>query len=177
MRTTAWETAPQIALRNCSKKAGQGGQHVHGFDEGAVCSQSRYFFFFAEGFCYSWGAIITMKDFSAFLDIRRYKNWVCKIGSWKNLSEDLSYQFFPEHGVLPFFSPPWSFRECWKPAAAVALDLSLMVVDGNCQWQVPTCSCLEEGMWHSGYTQSRGGWLLRLKSWLSSSYHAHDLSY
>ena len=45
MRTTAWETAPQIALRNCSKKAGQGGQHVHGFDEGAVCSQSRYFFF------------------------------------------------------------------------------------------------------------------------------------
>ena len=35
-----------------------------------------------------------MKDFSAFPDVRRYKNWVHKIDSWKILSEDLFCQFF-----------------------------------------------------------------------------------
>ena len=34
-----------------------------------------------------------MKDFSVFLDMRRYKNWVCKVISWEYLSEDLSCQF------------------------------------------------------------------------------------
>ena len=44
-----------------------------------------------------------MKDFSAFLDMRR-----CKIGLIKSspenirLSEDLFCQFFPEHRVLRF---------------------------------------------------------------------------
>ena len=28
MRTRAWETAPQIALRNCSKEATEEGQYV-----------------------------------------------------------------------------------------------------------------------------------------------------
>ena len=37
--------------------------------------------FFAEGFCWSPGAVVTMKDFSAFLDMRQCKNWSHKIGS------------------------------------------------------------------------------------------------
>ena len=40
-------------------------------------------YFFAKGFCWSKGAVFTIKDFSAFLDIRRYKNWAYNIASWK----------------------------------------------------------------------------------------------
>ena len=36
MRTTAWETAPQIALRNCSKEAIGKGQYIRDFGEGGV---------------------------------------------------------------------------------------------------------------------------------------------
>lgn len=36
-----------------------------------------------------------MKDFTAFLDIGRYKIGLIRIGSWKYLSEDLSYQSPP----------------------------------------------------------------------------------
>ena len=45
-----------------------------------------------------------MKDFSVFLDTRRY--WAHKIGSWKYLSESLFCQFFPEHRGPHFCSPP-----------------------------------------------------------------------
>ena len=53
---------------------------------GNTGNQALFFFFFAEGFCYSSEAIITMKDFSAFPDMRRYKSWAHKIGSWKDLT-------------------------------------------------------------------------------------------
>ena len=39
-----------------------------------------FFFFFFADFCYSQRAVITMKDFRDFLDIRRFKNWAHKIG-------------------------------------------------------------------------------------------------
>ena len=35
-----------------------------------------------------------MKDFIAFLDVRRCKNWARKISSWKYLFEDLFCQIF-----------------------------------------------------------------------------------
>ena len=31
-----------------------------------------------------------MKDFSVFLDMREYKNWAYKVGSWKYLSASFS---------------------------------------------------------------------------------------
>ena len=34
-----------------------------------------------QGFCYSQEADVTTKDVSAFLDMRKYKNWAHKIGS------------------------------------------------------------------------------------------------
>ena len=36
MKTVAWGTAPQIALRNCSKEAGGKGQYVYDFGEGRI---------------------------------------------------------------------------------------------------------------------------------------------
>lgn len=40
-----------------------------------------------------------VKDFSAFLDTKRYKNWARKSSSWEYLSEDLSCQ--PPRGPHP----------------------------------------------------------------------------
>ena len=47
-----------------------------------------------------------MKDFSAFLDMRRCKNWAHKIDSWKYLSEELFCRFFLEHRGPHLCSPP-----------------------------------------------------------------------
>ena len=46
---------------------------------------------FAEGCSWSPGAYVTMKDFSAFLDRRRYKDWTQE--NFLKISEDLFYQF------------------------------------------------------------------------------------
>ena len=45
MRTAAWEIAPQIALRNCSKEVGEAGKiSIHMiFDEGEYVQSSTYF--------------------------------------------------------------------------------------------------------------------------------------
>ena len=48
--------------------------------------------YFAESFCQSQVADVTMKDFSAFLDMRRCKDCPETI----YISEDLFGQFFPE---------------------------------------------------------------------------------
>ena len=79
MRTAAWETAFQIALRNCSKEVvGKDSIYVI-LVKGEYMQSSTYFF--AKVFCWSKGAVFTIKDFSAFLDIRRYKNWAYNIAS------------------------------------------------------------------------------------------------
>ena len=40
MRTIAWETAFQIALKNCSDKE-RGGQYIRDFGEGGTCNQAH----------------------------------------------------------------------------------------------------------------------------------------
>ena len=72
MRTVAQEMAPQIALRNCSREATGKGRYICDFGEAHI---------FAEGYCWLRGAGITMKDFTAALDMRRYKSWTRKIRS------------------------------------------------------------------------------------------------
>ena len=47
-----------------------------------------------------------MKYFSAFLDMRRCKNWAHKICSWKYLSEELFCQFLLKHRGPHLCSPP-----------------------------------------------------------------------
>ena len=50
MRTAAWETAPQIALRNCPKEAGEAGKgSIYTIlMKGNTCNQAHIF---PEGFC------------------------------------------------------------------------------------------------------------------------------
>ena len=43
MRTITWETASQIALRNCSEVGlGGGGQHIYDFGEGVYVQPSTH---------------------------------------------------------------------------------------------------------------------------------------
>ena len=64
MRTTAWETASQIVLRNFSVKVGSWGESACDFGEGSLCSQAHIL---VEGYCKSQGTDILVNDFSAFL--------------------------------------------------------------------------------------------------------------
>ena len=92
-------------------------------------------------------AVITMKDFSALLDMRRYKNWAHKISSWKYLTIWRPALTVPVPAPQPqprvpyFCSPPWTPFSGWRrPAAAATHDLTLVEVDGKCPWQVAICS-------------------------------------
>ena len=77
MRTLARETAPQIVLRNCSKEEGVGGKvSVHVILVKGVYRQSSTFsllLLFCRFLLVTRNRII-IKDFSAFLGVRRYKN-------------------------------------------------------------------------------------------------------
>ena len=120
MRTAAWETASQVALRNCSKEAG--GKVMWLWWRGSTCHQALIFpdvSISLMTLLLGTRRVVTVKDFSAFLDMKRNKNWTHTISSWKHPSEDLSCQFFPDHRAPHFCSPPWTpFRRCWKSAAA-----------------------------------------------------------
>ena len=79
-----------------------------------------------------------MKDFSAFLDMRRCKNWPHEIFSWKYLTIwRLVLPVFPEHRVSCSWSPPWApFRGC------CGQRLQWLMIDTPCRgrWQVPISS-------------------------------------
>ena len=82
-----------------------------------------------------------MKDFSAFLDMRRYKNRAHKISSWEYITiKGPSCQLPGAQSASFLLSPPSSLRGCWRSAAAVAHDLILVEADGKHPWQVPICS-------------------------------------
>ena len=97
---------------------------------GRTCNQAHIF---AESYCWSRGADITMKDFSSFPDTRRYENWAHKIFSWNFLTI-----WRPILPVFPRAQSTWFL--CWMPftgycrsAATAAHDLILVEVDGKCQ--------------------------------------------
>ena len=77
MRSAAWVTAPQIALRDCSEEVG----------ESIYVILVTVDFMPINNILFLWKVsasrekVITMEDFSAFLDIRRYKNWDHETGS------------------------------------------------------------------------------------------------
>ena len=94
MRTTVRETAAGIALRNCSKEVVGEGQSMCDFGERGICAINHIFF--QKVSCSLMKPLLVMrnscllKDFSAFLDVGRYKNWAHKI-----VSEDLSCHSTP----------------------------------------------------------------------------------
>ena len=77
-----------------------------------------------------------MKEFSAFIDLRRCKNWAHKISSGKYLTLQRPVLLaFPKHRVPGSWSLPWTpFRGWWRSATAAAPDLILVEVDGKCQF-------------------------------------------
>ena len=87
MRTAAQETASQIALRNCSKEAGRKISIYVILVKGEYMQPSTHFLQKVAASLVQVTASqqeqtsVTMKDFSAFLDMRRYKNWAHKMGS------------------------------------------------------------------------------------------------
>ena len=68
-----------------------------------------YFLKVSAGLVKSWETVTTMKYFSAFLDLRTYKNWAHKISSLEYLTIYRSVlPVLPEHRVPHFFSPSWA---------------------------------------------------------------------
>ena len=121
-----WETTP--------KRAGGSSVYMWFWWRGKALNQASIFL---DVFCLSPETVIVMKDFSAFLDMRRFKNWAHKVSSREYLPIwRLILPIFLEHRVPRFHSPPWTpFSRYWKSAAAAAHDLIL-----RGRWQVPVYS-------------------------------------
>ena len=83
----------------------------------------------------------SMKDFSVFLDIRRYNNWAHKIGSWEYVAiwrPILSVSQSTEC-LISALHPGLLQRVLEISAVAAAHDLIFVKVDGKHVWQVPIC--------------------------------------
>ena len=80
MRTAAWEAAPQIALRLLQK--GSEGRSIYKVLVKGEFNTIKHSFY--KRFSASHKDLMSsMKGFSAFLDMRRYKDWDHKISSSK----------------------------------------------------------------------------------------------
>ena len=137
MRTAARETAFQMALRNCSKEVGGKVSIYVILVKGEYMQSSTYFLQKVsashEEQSSPWSILVL---FQIWGDTRI--GLIKSAPENSSLSEDLFCQFFPEHRVPHFSSPPWTpLRGCWKSAAEAAHDLLLVEVDGKCQWWVP----------------------------------------
>ena len=77
MRTRSQEMAFQILLRSCSKEVGE-DQCICDLGERGVCAIKHVFLQVSVS---HERVVVTMEEFSAFLDVRRCKNWACKISS------------------------------------------------------------------------------------------------
>ena len=105
MKSIAWETAFQVALRNSSKESRGKSKNRWFLWRGSPCNPALIF-------CRR--LLLVMKDFSAFLGMRKCETWAHKIFSWKYLT---TWRL-----VLPVFfrmphswCPPWTlFRRCWS---------------------------------------------------------------
>ena len=76
-----------------------------------------------------------MKGLSAFLDMKRCKNWAHNISSWKYLYEELFCQFSRAQSASFLISTLNSLWGLLKVTAAAAThDLILVEVDGKCSW-------------------------------------------
>ena len=135
MRTIAQETAFEKLLPRGRGK----GQYICDLGEVGYMQSSTHFCRFP----LSQGPDVTMNDFTAFLDIRRCKNWAHKICSWKYItSVGLFCQFFPEH------------TECFIP------DLHPKLF-----------SVGVEGLRLHWFNLYRGRWQLPIFSWHLFSWH------
>ena len=107
-----------------------------------------------------------MKGFSAFLGMRKYKDWDHEISSWKYLTTYLLYQF------------PWSTqcltlhlelpsRACWKSTAAEVRDSISAKADGKYPWKMPICSW-QQFYWNISSVQSLSCVRLFATPWITA---------
>ena len=105
MKSIVWETAFQVALRNSSKESRGKSENRWFLWRGSPCNPALMF-------CRR--LLLVMKDFSAFLDMRKCENWAHKIFSGKYLT--IWRPVLPVFFSVPHsWSPPWTlFRRCWS---------------------------------------------------------------
>ena len=84
MKNSPGDSTFHTALRNCKRGRGN-SQNISDFGEGGVHSTKHIFFQKVSTSLVKPSLVtrnsVTMMDFSAFLDMRRYKNWAHKISS------------------------------------------------------------------------------------------------
>ena len=157
MKNSPGDSTFHTALRNCKRGRGN-SQNISDFGEGGVHSTKHIFFQKVSTNLVKPSLVtrnsVTMMDFSAFLDMRRYKNWAHKISSWDIYLKTCPTSF-PWAQSASFLVPTLnSFRECWKSAVAAASDLILIEVDDKCQCVVDR-SIRDFLLWG----QERGSWV------------------
>ena len=84
MKNSPGDSTFHTALRNCKRGRGN-SRNISDFGEGGVHSTKHIFFQKVSTSLVKPSLVtrnsVTMMDFSAFLDMRRYKNWAHKISS------------------------------------------------------------------------------------------------
>ena len=134
-RPLAQKVAPQIALKGCSR----------GREEGQwiwwkrSTQRALKHIFFTEGYCWSPGTDISLKNFSVFLDMRKYKNWARKISSWTYLSWRPVLPVAPRAQSSPLLISTLS--SLWGILKFSSCSSSWFNLCGH-RWQVPVCG------WH-----------------------------
>ena len=80
MRTAAWEPAPPDSFENLLQRS-RGEDSIYVILVKGDYMQLIMFIFYevSAGLCESRQTVVTMKYFSVFLDMRKYKNWTHKI--------------------------------------------------------------------------------------------------
>ena len=102
-----------LLLSHCAFFLSQQGKVsiIYNFSQAGFLQSSTCF-----GRGLSQEADVTIKDFSAFLDVRRHKTHRAHKISWQYPSEGLCCQSFPEHREPHSQSPPRTpFREAERP--------------------------------------------------------------
>ena len=113
MRTAVWETAPQIALRDCAKEAVGEGQYMWFWWRGVSYNQALIL----QKVFWSWGAVVTMKGFSAFLDTRMWRTDSFAFSTEKNAqctSWGLSFIWGNMRTAVWETAPQIALRNCSK---------------------------------------------------------------
>ena len=133
MRTAAKKTAPQIALRDCSKEVLEEGQYISFWWRGSSGQSSAYF---TRGFLlvsHEREADVIMKGFSAFLGM-----WFsCSVMSNSCDPMDCSTPGFPVLCCLPEFAHThvhWVVQPSYSLSPPSPPALSLSLHQGLFQW-------------------------------------------
>ena len=111
MRTAAWETAPQIALRDCSKQVMGEGQYIRFWWRGNSMKSSAYFI---RDFLLVWVIDVIMKEFSAFLDNEEMQG----LESWNQFLKISVRRPVPPDSLE--HRAPWSSH--WMPSGVLKVN-------------------------------------------------------